>query len=133
MHRSLRLAMLPVIFAGVAGCATPTEAPSVTAATSTAAPSAIVSTPAAPVFGSCPQKPVYPEAARRENRQGTVGLSFHIDADNSLLESKVTRSSGHADLDQAALVGLAKCKFRAATHNGNPVREWAAVQYVWKI
>ena len=121
MYRSLRLAILPAILASLAGCAAPT------------APLAIAATPAVAVFGSCPQKPAYPEAAKRESREGTVALSFLIDADNSVLESKVMRSSGHADLDEAARVGLAKCKFKAATHNGNPVREWAEIKYVWTI
>ncbi len=127
MHRSLRLAMLPVILA-IAGCAAST-AP----AALTVEPSSIAATPAVAIFGSCPQKPVYPEAAKRENRQGTVVLSFDVDADSSVLETKVTRSSGHADLDEAARVGLAICKFKAATRNGIAVREWARIQYVWTI
>ena len=128
MHRTLRLAMPPVILA-VAGCAAPTAA---TAPPAPVAP-AIEATPAHIVLGSCAQKPVYPEAARRENRQGKVAVSFHIDVDNGVIASKVVRSSGHADLDEAARVGLAKCKFKAATQNGSPVREWAPVQYVWSI
>ena len=115
----MRLALLSAIVATAAGCAAPT------------APTAIAATPASAVFGSCPQKPNYPEAAKRENRQGTVALSFLVDADHSVLESKVKRSSGHADLDEAARAGLAKCKFKAATRDGKSVREWAEITYVW--
>lgn len=136
MHRSLRLAMLPAILASVAGCATataPTASVDGAASTASATQSAAAPTQAAIVFGSCAQRPVYPEAAKRENRQGTVSVSFHIDADTTVLDSKVTRGSGHADLDEAARVGLAKCKFTAATQDGRPIRGWATVQYVWAI
>ena len=121
-YRALSWAMLPMMFATLAGCAAPSMAQDNSAAV-----------PAAIIFGSCPQKPVYPEAALREKREGAVHLEFHIDADGTMLETKVARSSGHADLDEAARVGLAKCKFKAATHNGNPVREWAQINYVWQI
>jgi TonB family protein len=117
---SRSLAILLVIFATLAGCAAPTTVQSSNAVT-----------PAAVIFGSCPQKPVWPEAAKQEKRQGKVALAFHIDADSTVLESKVMRSSGHADLDEAGRVGIAKCKFRAATQNGNPVRGWAELVYVW--
>ena len=123
MYRSLSLIVLPAIvvsIASIAGCAAPAVVPSTVAAT-----------PAVAIYGSCPQKPVRPEAATRENRHGTVALSFHVDADNTLLASKVKRSSGHADLDEAARVGIAKCKFKAATQNGVPVRDWAQIKYVW--
>src|SRR5687768_3149160 len=93
------------------------------------ASAAVAPTPAAIVFGSCPQKPVWPAAALEENRQGAVRLAFHIDTDNAVIESKIITSSGHADLDEAARVGLAKCKFRAATQDGAPVREWAELTY----
>lgn len=121
VHGSLRLAMLPIVFATLAGCAAPSMAQEHSAPVH-----------AAILFGSCPQKPVYPEAAQREKREGAVHLVFHIDADGTMLEAKVARSSGHADLDEAARIGLAACKFRAATQDGNPVRQWAKVNYVWK-
>lgn len=90
----------------------------------------MAATPAAIIFGSCPQKPVYPEAAKQEKRQGNVLLAFHIDADSTVLESKVKRSSGHADLDEAARVGLSKCKFRPM-QNGIAVPGWAELEYRW--
>jgi TonB family protein len=120
MRSSLSLAMLPVIFATLAGCAA-----------QPAAHSSSADTHAAVIFGTCPQRPVWPEAAKREKRQGKVALAFHIDADSTVLESKVKRSSGHADLDEAGRIGISKCKFRAATQDGKPVPGWAELEYVW--
>lgn len=122
LHRTLRLALLPAILAGCA--ASPAVQPEV---------AAISATPAAIVFGSCPQKPAWPEAARREQRHGTVTLAFEIEADNTVRDAKVRRSSGHADLDEAARGGLAACKFKAATRDGRPVRGWAELKYVWSL
>ncbi len=112
--------MLPVTFATLTGCAAPTPVQSHGDAT-----------PAAIIFGSCPQKPVYPAAAKQEKRHGNVLLAFHIGADSAVLESKVKRSSGHADLDEAANVGLSKCKFKPSMHNGIAVPGWAEVEYRW--
>lgn len=44
----------------------------------------------------------YPEAARRQRLEGSVGLRVAINADGSLREVNVTRSSGSNILDQAA-------------------------------
>lgn len=103
-------------------------APSTASSDLAAAP---IATKAAIVFGSCPQKPVWPEAALQEKRQGAVVLVFEVDADNSVLDAKVKHSSGHPDLDEAARTGLAKCKFKAATQHGVPVRAWAQLTYTW--
>lgn len=83
------------------------------------------------IFGSCPQKPVWPAEALRDKRAGTVTLAFLIGADATVLESKVAQSSGHADLDEAARVGLAVCKFRPPAVDGKPVQGWVAVRYNW--
>ena len=120
IRQTLGLAMAATILTALAGCA----------AQSATGPH-IASTPGAYIFGSCPQKPAWPEAALREKRQGAVGLAFLVDADDSVLDAKVKSSSGHPDLDETARVALSKCKFKAATRNGSPVREWVDVRYHW--
>lgn len=121
MRPVVNLAMLPIVLALTACMA------------SSAARAESAATPAAIVFGSCPQKPVWPEAALQEKRQGAVVLAFEVDADNTVLDAKVTGSSGHPDLDEAARVGLAKCRFKAATQDGAPVRGWAKLTYKWTL
>jgi len=112
-----RLPHLPLLFALVTPLTACATAPAATEATY--------------IFGSCPHKPIWPEAAVREKRQGSVELAFEIDADNTVLDAKVKASSGHPDLDEAARSSLAKCKFKAATRKGMPVRDWAHVTYRW--
>lgn len=118
--RSFCLTGLLATLIAAAGCAAPTKVEP-----------AIASTPAAVIFGSCPQKPAWPEAAKLEKRHGKVGLMFDIGPDSSVVGSKVMRTSGHADLDEAARLGIAKCKFKAATRNGIPVQGSADLDYVW--
>ncbi|HEX7644960.1 MAG TPA: hypothetical protein VF472_22380 [Burkholderiaceae bacterium] len=43
------------------------------------------------------------------------------------------QSSGHADLDRAAIHGLSRCAFRAATQDGAPVQSSLVTDYVWSL
>ncbi len=80
------------------------------------------------------EKPEYPAKALRENKEGTVVISFLIGADGKVKDSKVDKSSGSRDLDRAAKEKLAECnKFKAGIVNGSPVESWAVVEYVWKL
>ena len=45
----------------------------------------------------------YPKAARSRGEQGTVRVSFAINASGGIVSARVSRSSGSAELDQAAL------------------------------
>jgi len=88
---------------------------------------------AAVVDANTCEKPSYPAAALRSNEVGTVRLSFLIDVDGKVLDSKVERSSGSRRLDQAARAGLSLCKFKPGTVNGKSERTWGRIDYVWRI
>jgi protein TonB len=45
----------------------------------------------------------FPDVARRKNLSGTPVIEVTIGADGRLLETKVRRSSGHAEIDEAAM------------------------------
>ena len=121
----------------------PQLAPTITAVT-TVQPTVPIPPPSAPV-ASAPvrtsavvdaracEKPPYPPASLRANETGVVKLSFLIDTNGRVLESKVAGSSGFRRLDEAARSGLALCKFRPATLDGKPERTWSAIEYEWKI
>jgi D-alanyl-D-alanine endopeptidase (penicillin-binding protein 7) len=83
-------------------------------------------------FRSC-RKPAYPKADLAAGHQGTVSMGFMIDADGAVTGSKVIRSSGYADMDEAARSALEKCHFRPALKNGEPVAAWTNVQYIWTV
>ena len=76
--------------------------------------------------------PVYPPAAQQAKEAGTVRLYFSVAADDSLMSARVIASSGYADLDQAALAALSRCKFKAATSKeGKPVQSAISYDYAW--
>src|SRR5713101_8453816 len=95
------------------------SAPTITAVTN-------VKPPAEPVRTEAIRDPYcvpeYPPGARRANETGTVQLSYLVDVDGKVLESKIERSSGSRRLDEAAKTALALCKYAPATADGRPVR-----------
>jgi D-alanyl-D-alanine endopeptidase (penicillin-binding protein 7) len=95
-------------------------------------PATAVRTAAVVDFRSC-NKPVYPKEDLEAGHAGAVTLSFLVGADGDVAASRVVRSSGHRGLDRAASTAIAKCRFKPATSNGQPVNVWAPVQYVWTL
>jgi protein TonB len=58
--------------------------------------------------------PHYPRAARLRGAEGTALLRVRIAPDGDVVELRVERSSGHADLDRAALRAVARWRFQRA-------------------
>lgn len=83
-------------------------------------------------FNSCP-KPEYPEADFKAGHEGTVDLGFLVGTDGKVKENKVTKSSGHPALDEAARRALATCSFKPALADGKPAQAWTKVSYVWQL
>jgi protein TonB len=65
--------------------------------------------------------------------QGTTTMSFLINADGTVADSKLEKSSGSKNLDKAALKGLASCKFKPGSKDGAPAATWTRVDYAWKL
>ena len=83
-------------------------------------------------FSSC-AKPSWPKASLRNEETGTVTMVFEIAASGKVTDAKITRSSGHQLLDEAARDGIRQCHFQPATDDGVPVASSSPVQYVWVI
>jgi protein TonB len=84
-------------------------------------------------FDSSKCKVEYPKASLMNEEQGVTSLSFLINPDGSVADSKVEKSSGFKGLDKAALKGLAACKFKPGTKDGAPAQTWTKVDYAWKL
>lgn len=76
-------------------------------------------------------KPEWPKGALEAKQGGTTTLALLIGADGKVERSKITKSSGHDGLDEAARAGIAKCTFDAGKKDGKPVAAWIQMQYVW--
>lgn len=55
--------------------------------------------------------PAYPADARREHRQGELELVYHVTHEGLVEDISVAKTSGHSDLDEAAVEAVSKYKF----------------------
>ena len=62
--------------------------------------------------------PVYPRNARRKGHEGEVSLAVLVAADGGVAAAEVLASSGHDELDQAALQAARTAHFAPATADG---------------
>lgn len=65
--------------------------------------------------------PPYPEQARQQGVEGTVTLRLTVERDGAAREVRVSRSSGHPALDEAAVAHLRHIRFSPAVKDGVPV------------
>lgn len=75
----------------------------------------------------------YPKASLMNEEQGTTVAMFLVNADGTVAESKVEKSSGHKNLDRALIKGLTSCKFKPGTKDGAPAQTWTRVDYAFKL
>lgn len=73
--------------------------------------------------------PEYPKKAQKEGREGSVRLRVTVSPSGTVSHVDVERSSGHADLDEAAIKAVQQARFHPALHNGKPV-EGLALQTI---
>ncbi len=62
--------------------------------------------------------PKYPDSARLAREQGEVVLRLHIDPNGRVSRAELRQSSGHAALDRAAALALARWRFIPALRDG---------------
>ncbi len=84
-------------------------------------------------FNNC--KPQYPRASIRREETGVVQASVLVGADGKILKTKVDRSAGFPDLDEAVVSALENCTIKAVPGqvNGANTMLWTKVQFVWKL
>ncbi len=72
--------------------------------------------------------PIYPEAARRREQQGTVTIRVLVGADGAVERAELAESSGFDSLDDAALETVrSRWRFVPARHGGLAVESWVLV------
>ena len=78
-------------------------------------------------------KPPYPLAARRRGIEGRVLLAVQVLADGSCAEVQLKRSSGHPQLDDAALSTVRRWRFLPAERAGVAIDSWAEVPISFRL
>jgi TonB family protein len=87
----------------------------------------------ASVIANTCERPEYPSASKKLDEEGTVYLKFLIDAEGKVIQSEIERSSGYIRLDEAAINGLSRCKFKPATEDGRPEQAWTSMKFTWRL
>ncbi|MDB5746726.1 MAG: energy transducer TonB, partial [Massilia sp.] len=113
MKKTYLNAIATVAFAAIAGSAFAAETPA--------------------SFDPSKCKVEYPKASLMNEEQGTTTMSFLVNADGSVADSKLEKSSGFKGLDKAAQKGLSACKFKPGSKDGSPAQTWTRVDYAWKL
>lgn len=76
---------------------------------------------------------VYPSFSKRSGETGRVMVRVLIDVDGQPRQLSLEASSGHDRLDQAALNGVRKARFKPYTENGLPHPVWVLVPIVFEL
>lgn len=104
---------------------TPSPAAEATATASDDTPGAQIDQTARPLPTNHP--PAYPPQATAENREGRAVLRVVVDRQGVAREVTLLKSSGHEDLDAAAIAAVARWRFAPALQNKTPVEQTIAV------
>jgi periplasmic protein TonB len=80
-----------------------------------------------------PPVPVYPRASRRLGESGLVVVRVFVDADGMPRQLQIAQSSGFVRLDDAALEGVRRARFKPPTENGRPTAGWARIPIPFEL
>ncbi|RLM20204.1 energy transducer TonB [Brenneria goodwinii] len=77
--------------------------------------------------------PDYPRKAKRLREEGEVLIRLTINANGTLGRSEVARSSGHEDLDQAAMAAVSGIRCNPYLENGQPISVMTVQPVTFKL
>lgn len=80
-----------------------------------------------------PPEPVYPRASRRLGEAGLVVVRVFVGTDGLPKQLQVLQSSGFVRLDEAALDGVRRARFKPPTENGQPTAGWARIPIPFEL
>ncbi|WP_280154481.1 energy transducer TonB [Piscinibacter sp. XHJ-5] len=75
----------------------------------------------------------YPRASRRAGEAGRVIVRVYIDEAGVPRQLLISKSSGFARLDDAALAAVRAARFRPYTENGQPTAGWASIPLAFDL
>jgi periplasmic protein TonB len=82
---------------------------------------------------SQPTEVVYPTSAQTAGEEGTVIINVYVDSSGKPSRYGIAKSSGFADLDNAALETVMNWHYVPAQRGGDTVADWAQVDVVYKL
>jgi TonB family protein len=80
-----------------------------------------------------PTPVVYPQVAQSAGEEGTVVVRVYVSESGKPMRVSVAKSSGYADLDNAAVETAMNWRYVPAIRSGAIAADWANVQVVYKL
>lgn len=80
-----------------------------------------------------PPAPDYPRASRRLGEAGLVVVRVFVGTDGLPKQLQLLQSSGFVRLDEAALEGVRRARFKPPTENGQPTAGWARIPIPFEL
>lgn len=77
--------------------------------------------------------PVYPNALLNRNIGGRVLVAVTVDENGDVVATNIRQSSGHPDLDKAAVNAVNKWKFKPGVRNGRRTRSNCVVPFNFEV
>ena len=77
--------------------------------------------------------PTYPSALLSKGIGGRVLVSCTVDADGRVAATSIKQSSGHSDLDKAAINAVGRWKFKPATKGGKKIKANCIVPFNFEV
>lgn len=77
--------------------------------------------------------PTYPSSLLSQGKGGRVLISCTIDATGKVVGTTIKQSSGHPDLDKAAINAVNRWKFKPGTRGGKNVKSVAVVPFNFEV
>jgi periplasmic protein TonB len=77
----------------------------------------------------CALKPIFDGLARRQPWKGRVMLRVKVATDGASAAVQVKRSSGHEELDNAAVDAVKQCSFKPAKRGDTPVSSFVSIPF----
>ncbi|WP_267225593.1 energy transducer TonB [Dyella silvae] len=75
----------------------------------------------------------YPASAVSAGEQGTVLVKAKVDINGRAIDATVHKSSGHSDLDEAALQSVSRWSFSPGMTDGKPQERWVLVPVTFQL
>ena len=77
--------------------------------------------------------PVYPAALLGKGLGGRVVVTCQVDATGQVSSARIRQSSGHPELDKAALAAVGKWKFKPGTKGGRPIQATLNIPFNFEV
>jgi protein TonB len=77
--------------------------------------------------------PDYPAMSRKLGEEGEAAFDVDVATDGTVADARLTKSTGHERLDEAARAAIVGARYRAAVKNGEPVTSTTKLRIEFRL